>query len=127
MTEAKTIRWEQDSDGIVTLTMDDPKQSAHTMNADYRESMGVVLDRLESEKDSISGVVMTTAEKTFLAGASLNDLINATPEVAAESTDMTNEPKAQLRRLETLSKPVVAAINGAAVGGGREIALACHR
>ncbi|MCP2253766.1 3-hydroxyacyl-CoA dehydrogenase / enoyl-CoA hydratase / 3-hydroxybutyryl-CoA epimerase [Prauserella aidingensis] len=127
MTEAKTIRWEQDSDGIVTLTMDDPKQSANTMNADYRESMGVVLDRLESEKDSITGVVLTSAKKTFFAGGDLNDLIKATPDDAAEITDMTNELKAQLRRLETLGRPVVAAVNGAALGGGLEIALACHR
>ncbi|GAA1233788.1 3-hydroxyacyl-CoA dehydrogenase NAD-binding domain-containing protein [Prauserella halophila] len=127
MTEAKTIRWEQDSDGIVTLTMDDPKQSANTMNADYRESMGVVIDRLESEKDSIAGVVLTSAKKTFFAGGDLNDLIKATPDDAAEITDTSNELKAQLRRLETLGKPVVAAINGAALGGGLEIALACHR
>ncbi|MBB3663983.1 MULTISPECIES: 3-hydroxyacyl-CoA dehydrogenase NAD-binding domain-containing protein [Prauserella salsuginis group] len=127
MTEAKTIRWEQDSDGIVTLTMDDPKQSANTMNADYRESMGVVLNRLESEKDSITGVVLTSAKKTFFAGGDLNDLIKATPDDAAEVTEASNELKGQLRRLETLGKPVVAAINGAALGGGLEIALACHR
>ncbi|GAA1215873.1 3-hydroxyacyl-CoA dehydrogenase NAD-binding domain-containing protein [Prauserella alba] len=127
MTEAKTIRWEQDSDGIVTLTMDDPKQSANTMNADYRESMGVVLDRLESEKDSITGVVLTSAKKTFFAGGDLNDLIKATPDDAAEITEASNELKGQLRRLETLGKPVVAAVNGAALGGGLEIALACHR
>ncbi|TKG63796.1 3-hydroxyacyl-CoA dehydrogenase NAD-binding domain-containing protein [Prauserella endophytica] len=126
MAEAKTIRWEQDADGMVLLTMDDPKQSANTMNADYRESMGAIVDRLEAEKDSITGVVLTSAKKTFFAGGDLNDLIKATPEHAEEITQQGNELKAQLRRLETFGKPVVAAINGAALGGGLEIALACH-
>jgi len=126
MTESKTIRWESDADGIVVLTLDDPKQSANTMNADFRESLGVVVDRLEAELDSITGVVITSAKKTFFAGGDLNDLIQAKPENAAEITDSTNLMKAQLRRLETLGKPVVAAINGAALGGGLEIALATH-
>ena len=126
MTEAKTIRWEKDSDGIVVLTLDDPKQSANTMNADFRESFGVTIDRLEAEKDSITGVVITSAKKTFFAGGDLNDLIKATPADAEAITEYSNELKQQLRRLETLGRPVVAAINGAALGGGLEIALACH-
>ncbi|WP_158887031.1 3-hydroxyacyl-CoA dehydrogenase NAD-binding domain-containing protein [Amycolatopsis anabasis] len=126
MAEAKTIRWEQDADGIVVLTLDDPEQSANTMNADFRESLGVIVDRLESEKDSITGVVITSAKKTFFAGGNLNELIQAKPEHAAELTESTNAMKAQLRRLETLGKPVVSAINGAALGGGLEITLATH-
>ncbi|NIJ10820.1 3-hydroxyacyl-CoA dehydrogenase/enoyl-CoA hydratase/3-hydroxybutyryl-CoA epimerase [Saccharomonospora amisosensis] len=126
MTESKTIRWEQGSDGIVVLTLDDPKQSANTMNADFRESLAATVDRLEAEKDSISGVVLTSAKKTFFAGGDLNDLIQAGPEHAEEITRSTNEMKANLRRLETFGKPVVAAINGAALGGGLELALACH-
>jgi 3-hydroxyacyl-CoA dehydrogenase/enoyl-CoA hydratase/3-hydroxybutyryl-CoA epimerase len=126
MTESKTIRWETGADGTVVLTLDDPNQSANTMNAGFRESLGAIVDRLESEKDSITGVVVTSAKKTFFAGGDLNDLIQATPEHAEEMTRSTNELKAQLRRLETLGKPVVAAINGAALGGGLEIALACH-
>ncbi|ROS42265.1 3-hydroxyacyl-CoA dehydrogenase NAD-binding domain-containing protein [Amycolatopsis thermoflava] len=121
-----TIRWDQDSDGIVVLTLDDPNQSANTMNADFRESFKNTVERLESEKDSITGVVITSAKKTFFAGGDLRDLIQATPEHAAEITESTNAMKAQLRRLETLGKPVVAAINGAALGGGLEIALATH-
>ncbi|WP_410662373.1 3-hydroxyacyl-CoA dehydrogenase NAD-binding domain-containing protein [Amycolatopsis sp. lyj-84] len=126
MTEAKTIRWEQDADGIVVLTLDDPKQSANTMNADFRESLGVVVDRLEAEKDGITGVVLTSAKKTFFAGGDLNDLIKAKPENAAEITESSALMKGQMRRLEQLGKPVVAAINGAALGGGLEIALATH-
>ncbi|WP_308431412.1 3-hydroxyacyl-CoA dehydrogenase NAD-binding domain-containing protein [Amycolatopsis deserti] len=121
-----TIRWDQDSDGIVVLTLDDPNQSANTMNADFRESFKNTVERLESEKDSITGVVITSAKKTFFAGGDLRDLIQATPEHAAEITESTNAMKAQLRKLETLGKPVVAAINGAALGGGLEIALATH-
>jgi 3-hydroxyacyl-CoA dehydrogenase/enoyl-CoA hydratase/3-hydroxybutyryl-CoA epimerase len=126
MTQSKTIRWEQDADGIVVLTLDDPNQSANTMNAAYAESMGATVDRLEAEKDSITGVVITSAKKTFFAGGDLNDLIRAKPEQAAEITAGSAQVKGQLRRLETLGKPVVAAINGAALGGGLEIALATH-
>ncbi|MCU1683175.1 MAG: 3-hydroxyacyl-CoA dehydrogenase [Amycolatopsis sp.] len=126
MSEAKTIRWEQDADGIVLLTLDDPKQSANTMNADFRESLGVVVDRLEAEKDAITGVVLTSAKKTFFAGGDLNDLIKAQPENAAEFTASSTLMKGQMRRLEQLGKPVVAAINGAALGGGLEIALSTH-
>jgi len=124
--QPKTIRWEQDDDGIVVLTLDDPQQSANTMNADFRASLGAVVDRLESEKDTVTGVVVTSAKKTFFAGGDLNDLIQARPEHAEEITRSTGELKAHLRRLESLGKPVVAAINGAALGGGLEIALACH-
>ncbi|WP_086843969.1 3-hydroxyacyl-CoA dehydrogenase NAD-binding domain-containing protein [Amycolatopsis kentuckyensis] len=126
MAESKTIRWEQDADGIVTLTLDDPKQSANTMNADFRESLGVTVDRLEAEKDSITGVVITSAKKTFFAGGDLNDLIQAKPEHAVELTEGSTLMKGQMRRIEQLGKPVVAAINGAALGGGLEIALATH-
>ncbi len=126
MAESKTIRWEQDSDGIVTLTLDDPNQSANTMNAAFRESLGVTVDRLEAEKDSITGVVITSAKKTFFAGGDLNDLIQAKPEHAAELTEGSSLMKGQMRRIEQLGKPVVAAINGAALGGGLEIALATH-
>src|SRR3954462_6060354 len=121
-----TIRWDKDEDGIVLLTLDDPNQSANTKNAAYAESIRATVDRLEAEKDSIAGVVITSAKKTFFAGGDLNDLKTITPENADEFAAMVREGKAILRRLETLGKPVVAAINGAALGGGFEITLACH-
>ncbi|WP_432106886.1 3-hydroxyacyl-CoA dehydrogenase NAD-binding domain-containing protein [Streptomyces sp. AA1529] len=121
-----TIRWDQDSTGIVTLTFDDPDQSANTMNAAFQTSLTAVADRLEAERDSVRGVIMTSAKKTFFAGGDLRLLIRARPEDAQEVFDNGMRIKRDLRRIETLGLPVVAALNGAALGGGLEIALACH-
>src|ERR687894_3067222 len=82
--EHGAIRWEQDGDGIVTLTLDDPSSSANTMNERYVASMGVTVDRLEAERESITGVILTSAKKTFFAGADLNQLRAVTPDNARE-------------------------------------------
>ncbi|GGY85220.1 3-hydroxyacyl-CoA dehydrogenase [Streptomyces olivaceoviridis] len=126
MTESTTIRWEQDDTGVVTLVLDDPNQSANTMNQAFRDSLAVITDRLEAERENIRGIILTSAKKTFFAGGDLRDLIRVTPETAQELFDGGLAIKRDLRRIETLGKPVVAAINGAALGGGYELALACH-
>jgi 3-hydroxyacyl-CoA dehydrogenase/enoyl-CoA hydratase/3-hydroxybutyryl-CoA epimerase len=124
--QQSAVRWEKDSDGIVVLTLDDPTQSANTMNDLYKESMAAAVTRLEQEKDEITGVVVTSAKKTFFAGGDLKTMIKAGPEDAPRIFETIEGIKADLRRLELLGKPVVAAINGAALGGGLEITLACH-
>ncbi|NML51492.1 3-hydroxyacyl-CoA dehydrogenase [Streptomyces sp. R302] len=126
MSESTTIRWEQDATGIVTLVLDDPNQSANTMNQAFRTSIMAVADRLEAEKDSVRGVIYTSAKKTFFAGGDLKDMIQAGPEHARSIFEAAMDMKRALRRIETLGKPVVAALNGAALGGGYEIALASH-
>ncbi|WP_422776145.1 3-hydroxyacyl-CoA dehydrogenase NAD-binding domain-containing protein [Pseudomonas mediterranea] len=120
------IRYETGQDRIVVLTMDLPGQSANTMNAVYREAMAACVARLVAERDSIAGVIITSAKKTFFAGGDLNELVAVGKSEAKAFYEMILGLKAQLRALETLGKPVVAAINGAALGGGWEICLACH-
>ncbi|MDX3855589.1 3-hydroxyacyl-CoA dehydrogenase NAD-binding domain-containing protein [Streptomyces sp. AK02-01A] len=126
MSESTTIRWEQDGTGVVTLVLDDPDQSANTMNQAFRRSVVAVAERAEAERDSIRGIIVTSAKKTFFAGGDLKDMIKAGPADAQRIFDGGMAVKRALRRIETLGKPVVAAINGAALGGGYEIALACH-
>ncbi|MFE4613291.1 3-hydroxyacyl-CoA dehydrogenase NAD-binding domain-containing protein [Streptomyces niveus] len=126
MSESTTIRWEQDATGVVTLVLDDPAQSANTMNQAFRTSVAAVAARAEADKDSIRGIIVTSAKKTFFAGGDLKDMIKIGPGDAQQVFDAGLAVKRALRTIETLGKPVVAAINGAALGGGYEIALACH-
>ncbi|MGW6598060.1 3-hydroxyacyl-CoA dehydrogenase NAD-binding domain-containing protein [Streptomyces sp. NPDC055036] len=120
------IRWEQDGTGVVTLVLDDPVQSANTMNQAFRRSIAAIADRVEAERDSIRGIIVTSAKKTFFAGGDLKDMIKLGPADAEQVFESSMAMKHALRRIETLGKPVVAALNGAALGGGYEIALACH-
>ncbi|HET7533727.1 MAG TPA: 3-hydroxyacyl-CoA dehydrogenase NAD-binding domain-containing protein [Nocardioidaceae bacterium] len=124
--QQSAVRWDKDSDGIVVLTLDDPTASANTMNELYKESMAAAVARLDQEKDEITGVVVTSAKKTFFAGGDLKMMVQAGPEDAPRIFETVEAIKADLRRLELFGKPVVAAINGAALGGGLEITLACH-
>ncbi|MGH2835667.1 MAG: 3-hydroxyacyl-CoA dehydrogenase NAD-binding domain-containing protein, partial [Solirubrobacteraceae bacterium] len=121
-----TIRWQRAADGIVVLTLDDPAQSANTMNVAYAESMRSTVARLQEEKEQIEGVIITSAKSTFFAGGDLNALRLVSKENAREFGGFLREAKAQLRAIETLGVPVVAALGGAALGGGLEIALATH-
>ncbi|WOJ96313.1 3-hydroxyacyl-CoA dehydrogenase NAD-binding domain-containing protein [Congregibacter brevis] len=119
-----TMHYEKDADGIVTVTMD-MTGPVNAMNAEFSEDFGAVVDKLEAE-EGLSGVVVASAKKVFFAGGDLNDLVAVTPDRLGEFMDGLVHTKGILRRFEKLPVPTVAAINGAALGGGFELCLVCN-
>jgi len=119
------IKYEKGTDRIVTITMD-MTGPVNAMNDEFIELIDSTVERLEKEKDEIAGVIVASAKKTFFAGGDLVKLLSFQKGDEAEIFRFLETMKSYLRRLEQLGKPVVAAINGAALGGGCEICLACH-
>jgi 3-hydroxyacyl-CoA dehydrogenase/enoyl-CoA hydratase/3-hydroxybutyryl-CoA epimerase len=120
------IKYNKDQDNIVTLTIDSTGQSVNTMNAEFHTSLHEATAKIKAETD-LAGIIITSAKKTFFAGGDLDDLIQIKPSDAQRFYEGLESLKADMRTLETLGKPVVAALNGTALGGGWEIALATHR
>ena len=120
------IQYQKNTDNIVLLTLDSPNQSANTMNADFRVALEDVVSKLQADAE-ISGIIFCSAKPTFFAGGDLNEIIQAEAEQATAFFHMIEQMKAQLRYIETRGIPVVAALNGTALGGGWELALCCHQ
>ena len=121
------VRYEV-KDAIAHIVLDDPNQSANTMNEAYRDGMAAAVDAYvaDVQAGTVKGAVVSSAKKTFFAGGDLKLMLKATKDDAPQFFDQVESIKATLRRLETAGKPVASAINGAALGGGLEIALATH-
>ena len=122
----KTIRYDKDSDGIVTLTFDEPNSPVNVMSAAWQASFNEAVDRVDAEKDSIRGVILASAKSTFFAGADLKAVVALKQSDAPQAFHEIEAIKARFRKLDKLGKPVVAAVNGTALGGGFEIVLAAH-
>ncbi|TDP59579.1 3-hydroxyacyl-CoA dehydrogenase NAD-binding domain-containing protein [Roseateles toxinivorans] len=121
-----TIRYELNADGIATLCFDEPGSPVNTMNLRWQADMAEAAALLQRDKAQIRGVLLTSAKSTFFAGAELNSVLKLKPEDAAEGFRRVEALKKAFRAIETLGRPVVALLNGAALGGGWEVALCAH-
>ncbi|MFC8045315.1 3-hydroxyacyl-CoA dehydrogenase NAD-binding domain-containing protein [Nocardia sp. NPDC057353] len=116
-----TVR--HDESGVAVITFDDPDRGANTVTAAWADALEAELGLLPA---GCTGIVLTSAKRSFFAGGDLHDLHAAGPADAERLTAFADRVKALLRALETAGVPVVAALAGSALGGGLEIALAAH-
>jgi 3-hydroxyacyl-CoA dehydrogenase / enoyl-CoA hydratase / 3-hydroxybutyryl-CoA epimerase len=131
------FKYEVDQDGIALITWDMPGRSMNVLNADVLSELEALLDKTTADA-GIKGVVVTTGKDTFSGGADLTVLQKLSSQFeqvrksqgdeAAASMFFEESRKASVlyRKIETCGKPWACAINGTAVGGGFELALACH-
>ena len=121
----KTIQYELQN-GIATLTFDEPDSPVNTMCLQWQADLTEATAQVLKDKDAITGIILASNKTTFFAGADLKGLMrNKATDASAIFTEI-ERMKKNFRTLETLGKPVVSCLNGAALGGGWEVALVGH-
>lgn len=121
MSDALTI--EKRDDGVAVITMDLPGESVNTLKTTFAADFTRVFDEVEQDT-SVKAVVFTSGKKDFVVGADVKMLEAASS--AREAEEMSRAGQRAMNRLANFRVPVVAAISGGCLGGGLELALACH-
>ena len=121
-----TLTYSLADDGIASVVFDEPDSPVNTMKPEWQADMVALADRLQADNDKLQGVIFSSAKTTFFAGADLKGVQHLKPQDAAQAFHSLEKLKHAFRRIETMGKPVVAILNGAALGGGWELALVAH-
>ena len=125
MTE--TIKYSVDQDGVALLVIDVPGRPMNVLTPEFMSELEQTVAGLAVD-DKVKGAVITSGKDSFIAGADLKDLVSVFERIKdpAELYEFSRSYTLLFRKLETCGKPLVAAINGTALGGGLELCLACH-
>ncbi len=121
----KTIKYDL-AGGIATITFDEEGSPVNTMCQDWQHDLTAVTAQVVKDRDAITGIILASAKSTFFAGADLKGTMRLQASDAGLVFAGIEQTKKNFRTLETLGKPVVSCINGAALGGGWEVALVGH-
>ena len=121
-----TLRYELNPQGIATVTFDEPGSPVNTMKPEWQADMLALADQLHTDQAALKGVLLTSAKTTFFAGADLRGVLALKASDAGTGFTGIEAVKKAFRRLETMGQPVVALLQGAALGGGWELALIAH-
>lgn len=119
-----SILFEKDKAGIVHFILDRFKADANLIDRAFVIELVALVEQLKTTE--FNGVIIRSEKDSFIAGGDLDELITVVEDNVSETYLHLSQLKDAMRWLETCGKPVVACINGAALGGGWEIALACH-
>ena len=125
----KNIKYEINEESVgkvATVTFDEPDSAVNTMSTQWNEDMTELVAKLTADKATLKGIILASNKKTFFAGADLKGTMRQTNPDPKEVFTRIEGTKKKFRTLELLGVPIATCLNGAALGGGFEVALLGH-